>query len=186
VSLEREKTINNGGSDTRRAAIRQHTENFKARVRGGSKTVMVYEDPEQQRRARAAVDFVKVDIYAKEHLSGKTPTTRTGNDSSNSSSSSSGSSSSSSSSSSSGSGSDTSEDLSSYSTADEEEAFLVGLLKWFKVDFFKWYHPRCKNPASQCVFIGGSIENRGVEQPNQQERDEGWAGRTELYYCKQC
>jgi hypothetical protein len=64
-------------------------------------------------------------------------------------------------------------------------AFLYGLLHWFKRDFFTWVNkPRCSNP--DCGARPPSMESCGVSEPNAEEKTIGWAGRTEIYRCKEC
>eukprot|EP01038_Epipyxis_sp_PR26KG_P015916 gene15916-21592_t len=66
-----------------------------------------------------------------------------------------------------------------------EEAVIVGLMKWFKLDFFKWCNkPNCTNES--CALKPSNIESLGGTEPNETERTVGWAGRVELYKCKEC
>ena len=67
----------------------------------------------------------------------------------------------------------------------EDIAFLTALLQWFKCDFFKWCNkPECANET--CKAKPMHMEAVGVTEPSAEERDVGWAGRTEVYRCNQC
>lgn len=69
--------------------------------------------------------------------------------------------------------------------AHSDIAFLKGLMQWFKCDFFTWVNkPRCSNTS--CGAPPGKMDSVGVAQPSAEERDVGWAGRTEVYKCKEC
>lgn len=64
----------------------------------------------------------------------------------------------------------------------EDVAFLIGLLRWFKQDFFSWVHKpqchRCQAPTT--------MTSQGVTEPSIEEKEVGNAGRTELYRCEEC
>ena len=67
----------------------------------------------------------------------------------------------------------------------EDEAFLRGLLRWFKHDFFRWCNqPACSN--SSCGMGSSQMDSRGVRAANSTEVQFGWAGRTEVYSCRAC
>lgn len=66
--------------------------------------------------------------------------------------------------------------------AADDVAFVLGLLKWFKRDFFSWTNkPKC----DRCGIAGPRVESIGMTGPNAAE-ERGWAGRVELYKCKEC
>lgn len=70
----------------------------------------------------------------------------------------------------------------------DQTAFIKGLLRWFKRDFFSWHHrPKCSNPT--CNVEGeppSQVESLGAGPPNEEERVQGWAGRTEISRCVKC
>jgi hypothetical protein len=70
----------------------------------------------------------------------------------------------------------------------DQAAFVKGLLRWFKRDFFSWHHrPKCTNPG--CNIEGeppSQVESLGVGPPSEEERSQGWAGRTEISRCLKC
>lgn len=64
-----------------------------------------------------------------------------------------------------------------------EELFFISLLRWFKVDFFKW----CNKPAcDHCAVRPHHMEAIGMTQASVPEKDLGWASRVELYRCQHC
>eukprot|EP01034_Spumella_vulgaris_P028450 gene28450-35303_t len=68
----------------------------------------------------------------------------------------------------------------------DEEIALIALMRWFKCDHFKWCNkPKCGTPDCFATH-GNGMDARGVEQPTATEREQGWAGRTEVYSCKNC
>ena len=63
-------------------------------------------------------------------------------------------------------------------------AFLEGLLRWFKFDFFKWVNtPACE--AIGCGANPGAMERMGGGPPTQEELH-GLPGMVEIYRCRQC
>lgn len=61
----------------------------------------------------------------------------------------------------------------------EDEAVLRGLLRWFKHDFFKWCNkPDCTN--INCSFKATRMEGIGGRAPTEHEKEIGWAGRVEV------
>ena len=57
--------------------------------------------------------------------------------------------------------------------------FLRELLRWFKMDFFKWTN------APACGFCGAKTEHVGMGQPSPHEAADQ-ASRVEVYSCKTC
>jgi len=75
--------------------------------------------------------------------------------------------------------------LQSNEGAQEDVAFLSGLMRWFKQDFFKWTNrPPCQYP--DCAAKPPSMTPKGTVAPSAEEREVGLAGRTELYECSEC
>ena len=80
----------------------------------------------------------------------------------------------------------------------EDECFLIGLLTWFKRDFFSWCNkPKCTN--NSCPAVCTAYDDKGVpavpmrmegingpQTPTHQETSEGWASRVERYQCQHC
>jgi hypothetical protein len=70
-------------------------------------------------------------------------------------------------------------------TSAKDVAFIHGLLRWFKADFFKW----CNKPECSNAFCGarpGSMDSVGMAEPSPEERNLLWSGRVEAYRCKEC
>lgn len=61
-----------------------------------------------------------------------------------------------------------------------QDCLLQALVEWAKVDFLKWADP------IKCSACGGSTEGVGSDTPTLSERQEGGAGRVELYACLTC
>lgn len=77
------------------------------------------------------------------------------------------------------------EHLETEPTCPEDQAFLRGLLRWFKSDFFAWCNqPACANAS--CNGDAAQMDSRGQRPPNATEQQQGWAGRTEVYQCRAC
>jgi hypothetical protein len=54
----------------------------------------------------------------------------------------------------------------------EETALLVGLMRWFKLDFFKWCNkPRCEDPA--CDAPPHKMDALGAAEPTPEEKNIG-------------
>ena len=117
-------------------------EMFRRRIESGAQTVMVYEDPEQQRQARRVIDFERVFQYSRESF---ISAAENGQES-----------------------------------FSEEEAVMIGLMRWFKCDFFSWFRAKCEFCQST------SMKNGGQVGPSPEETTAGWASRTELYECNDC
>lgn len=67
----------------------------------------------------------------------------------------------------------------------EDVRFIVGLLRWFKDDFFKW----CNKPACEhadCQAPPSRMGNARMDAPSEFEKQVGWASRVEVYECKEC
>ena len=79
-----------------------------------------------------------------------------------------------------------------HETIADDIVFVQGLLKWFKVDFFKWCDkPNCGNLDCEVTLNPSkaqaqAMEAIGVESPNEDEKINGWSGRTEIYRCNHC
>lgn len=144
---------------------------FKARVESGARTVMVYEDPAQQAAAKQHIDYAKVYEYALAHLGISAPTTA-------------------------GTTEGAAVDVvvpvpvpasgvsalgaplsalppfSKEVAVLEEKALLVGLMRWFKLDFFKWCNkPACDN--SLCGAAPGRMDGVGAVEPSPEEKSVG-------------
>ena len=137
AAKEQQRAIPNYISLTSKAV-----EIFRRRVESGAQTVLVYEDPEQQRQARRAIDFERVFQYSRESF---ISAAENGQD-----------------------------------TFSEEEAVMIGLMRWFKCDFFSWFRAKCQFCQST------SMKNNGQVAPSPEETTVGWASRTELYECNDC
>jgi hypothetical protein len=65
----------------------------------------------------------------------------------------------------------------------EDVCFMQGLMKWFKLDFFKWCN---KPPCEVCRAMGDAAPPRagmdaiGMAEPTADERFRCWAGRIEV------
>ena len=133
--------------------------NMESRINSGIQTVLVYEDPHQLHNARQAIDYDRIRTYALAHQESEAAEGR---------------------------------------RVADDELLIRGLLLWFKRDFFKWcYKPQCDNPSCPTAPLSGDgdvralavphhMETTGVSAPSEEERINGWAGRTELYVCKHC
>jgi len=67
----------------------------------------------------------------------------------------------------------------------EDTAFLMGLMQWFKEDFFSWCNaPSCCNTL--CNAPSSAMKAVNTTSPSIEESNYGWAGRTEIYICNQC
>ena len=99
-------------------------------------------DPEQQRKARRAIDFERVLQYSQESLAAAQ---ESGEDS-----------------------------------FSEDQALMIGLMRWFKGDFFTWFRAKCQFCQST------SMRGNGQVPPSAEESSVGWASRTELYECNDC
>ena len=63
----------------------------------------------------------------------------------------------------------------------EERALLSGLMRWFKVDFFKWCNkPRCDNP--NCNAPPGKMEGVGTVEPSTEEKQIGKTKSIFIFY----
>ena len=116
-------------------------QSFKKRLEHGISTVMVYEQEEQLKAARGAIDYARIKKKADEYSSG--------------------------------------------SPCAPDVAMIVGLLRWFKDDFFRWCgKPKCEH--ADCQAPPQQMVSARTEQPSPEERNVGWASRTEVYKCKEC
>jgi len=132
------------------ARSREYQE-FKARVESGARTVLVYEDPAQQEAARQHIDYARVYEYAMQHLGVTELPPAIPEDAT-----------------------PTAPYVPYRSEVREleERALLVGLMRWFKVDFFKWCNkPACDNPA--CNAPPGRMDGVGTVEPSPEERGVG-------------
>ena len=59
-----------------------------------------------------------------------------------------------------------------------QDGLAQALVEWAKRDFLRWVDP------VRCSVCGGETEIVGGDSPNSDERDEGGAGRVELYRCR--
>jgi peptide-N4-(N-acetyl-beta-glucosaminyl)asparagine amidase len=77
------------------------------------------------------------------------------------------------------------EHIATHPSCAEDEAFLRGLLRWFKQDFFVWCNqPACCNP--QCASGGSQMVGTSSRQANLVEVRDGWAQHIEVYRCQAC
>ena len=130
---------------------------FQSRVESGCQTVNAYEDAAQQEAARTAVDYAKVHEHAENYLRETREQQRQHQPG----------------------------DATDPNALHEDVAFLHGLLRWFKWDFFKWVNkPPCDNPS--CQAGTARVQPLGGGQPTAEERTLGGAGRVELYRCGEC
>jgi hypothetical protein len=118
---------------------------FRARIESTARSVLVYEDAQQQEAARQHIDFDKVVEYAHEHKEAALAKLAL-------------------------------PDGTSATFAQRHEmddrALLVGLMRWFKLDFFKWCNkPQCDNPA--CRAPPGRMEGAGMVEPSLEEKNIG-------------
>lgn len=78
----------------------------------------------------------------------------------------------------------------------EDVCLFKGLLRWFK-GWFTWCNkPNCSNSlcsslpqlgsATTAPAVPQSMENVGTCEPSADEKQRGWAGRTEVYRCHHC
>lgn len=68
-------------------------------------------------------------------------------------------------------------------------AFMHGLLRWFKCDFFKWCNkPGCENVYCSAVpdVNPSNMESVGTERAYTTEATDGGAQMTEVYRCSVC
>lgn len=65
----------------------------------------------------------------------------------------------------------------------KDQVFMLGLLRWFKHDFFSWTG---KPPCCHCKAAKEQMLPKGGVPPSHEERVNGGAGRCELYLCQQC
>lgn len=67
----------------------------------------------------------------------------------------------------------------------DEELVIIGLMRWFKTDFFRWCNkPSCEN--MECTSGSGDMVSEGMSMPNAVEEREGGASRVEVYRCRKC
>eukprot|EP01041_Mallomonas_annulata_P004003 gene4003-7977_t len=74
--------------------------------------------------------------------------------------------------------------LSEVPDAPQDVAFLQGLLRWFKHEFFTWINkPGCSTPG--CDGKPPNLDAQGAGMPTTADR-EGWASMIEIYKCNLC
>jgi hypothetical protein len=80
--------------------------------------------------------------------------------------------------------------INSNPSVSKDVAFVYGLLRWFKSDFFIWCNkPPCTNvtcPTIESKNRCEAMEYIGVESASFEEIQQGAAGRTEIYKCSIC
>ncbi|KAL7413312.1 hypothetical protein BDY24DRAFT_362378 [Mrakia frigida] len=59
-----------------------------------------------------------------------------------------------------------------------EDHLALNLVRWFKSSYMKWVDPIL------CSRCGGGTESQGGVEPTREEREEGGAGRCEIWRCK--
>lgn len=135
--------------------------NFRLRIEKTAKQVMVYEEAEQQQIARLYVDYERVIEYAQEfcdNMSITNPSTRRYPSS-------------------------TKELQAIY-----EKSLFLGLMRWFKADFFEWCDKPgcCNHSCSKHLQSSQMIRLPDMGTPSPEEASLGWASRVELYRCVAC
>ena len=126
----------------------QEYQHFRHRLDATAQTVQVYESPQQQDVARQHMDYAKIFEYAQEYMAKNTLPTAPAEPPI------------------------AEVDYAAAVQGLEEKALLVGLMRWFKLDFFKWCSkPRCANPA--CDAPPGHMEGTGAVPPSQEEKSIG-------------
>jgi len=134
-----------GGVGSSAGAMSEGERQVEGRLRSGLKTVQVYEDFEQQRKARECIDFQKVCQRAEVIR------------------------------------------RNSQTVLAEDVLCMKALLEWFKHDFFKWFKkPNCTTPGCPGMSAIANIHPCGGAAPTAEEQSRDWAGRVELYHCKDC
>ena len=69
----------------------------------------------------------------------------------------------------------------------EDVLCMKALLEWFKHDFFKWFKkPNCSTQGCPGATAIANIHPCGGSPPTAEEQQRDWAGRVELYQCKDC
>jgi hypothetical protein len=69
-----------------------------------------------------------------------------------------------------------------------EKSLFLGLMRWFKADFFEWCNkPGCSNHScSKHLQSNQMIRLPEMGTPSHEEESLGWASRVELYRCGTC
>ena len=69
-----------------------------------------------------------------------------------------------------------------------EKSLFLGLMRWFKADFFEWCNkPGCSNHScSKHLQSSQMIRLPEMGTPSHEEESLGWASRVELYRCGTC
>ncbi len=150
--------------------LQQQRQQFLARMHNGLQVIQTYEDPVQQRKVLQFIDFPKIYEHYQELVAAEQqqqqqlqqlPATS----------------------------SDGSQPAPPPPPPPAEkktldELFFLALMRWFKVDFFKWTNkplcdhcPEGKPPHMECI---------GMDGPNPVEKLQGWASRIECYKCSLC
>jgi hypothetical protein len=136
---------------SQKGAPSREQQQFGSRIESTARAVLVYEDPRQQEVARRHIDFDKVRAYAEEHLAAILPPLD--GDTTNQQPAEAG-------------------DLTAERRILEDKALLVALMRWFKLDFFKWCNkPACDNAA--CRAPPGRMDGVGMVEPSAEEKSVG-------------
>ena len=69
-----------------------------------------------------------------------------------------------------------------------EKSLFMGLMRWFKADFFEWCNKPgcCNHSCSKHLQSSQMIRLPEMGTPSPEEESLGWASRVELYRCEAC